>query len=253
MSADPRPADPRPDRFATTCWSEIRRAAAIEGDAADSLEKLCRQYWYPLYAFLRRAGHDSEAAEDHVQSFFADLFERRSLRRADPSRGRFRTFLLTACQNHVANRQRAESAMRRGGGRQRLPLDISEGEVRYAREPSEDWTAERLFERRWALTVIEAVFSRVRVDCEAKGRADRFDALRPLVAPAGPSPSHAEVAEQLGCSLGAVKVAAHRLRQQFGQALRDEISRTVDADEEADREEAIEEEVRSLLRALGGV
>ena len=238
--------------FATTCWSDVRRAASLKGDERESLEQLCRQYWYPLYAFLRRDGHDPETAQDHVQSFFADLLSRKSLQAADPSRGRFRTFLLTACRNHVANRQRSLRSVRRGGGRMISSLDGAEGEARYACDPAEDWTAEKLYERQWALSVIDAAFSRVRAEYEAKGRSERFDALRALVAPAGSPPSHAEVAEQLGCRTDAVKVAVYRLRQQFGDALREEIGRTVDVDDSREAGEAIEDELTLLLTALGG-
>jgi RNA polymerase sigma-70 factor (ECF subfamily) len=241
--------------FATTCWSEVRRAARIEGDAAEALEHLCGQYWYPLYAYLRSSGHDREAAQDHVQSFFADLLSRGTLQHADPQRGRFRTFLLTACRNHVVNRQRHQSAARRGGGRAVRSLDIAAGEVRYARERSHRWTAEKLFDRQWALTVIEAAFSRVRDAYQAKGRTERFDALRPLIAPAGAPPSQAEVAEQLGCSEGAVRIAAHRLRQQFSDALREEIAGTLELDPnnvgpQSEAERAIDDELKELLAAL---
>jgi RNA polymerase sigma factor (sigma-70 family) len=245
-------SDSKDAAFATTCWSDVRRAASLRGGEQESLQQLCHQYWYPLYAFLRRAGHDPETAQDHVQSFFADLLSRKSLRSADPSRGRFRTFLLTACRNHVANRQRSLRSVRRGGGRVISSLDGVEGETRYACEPTDDWTAERLFERQWALSVIDAAFSRVRAEYEAKGRAERFDALRPLVAPAGSPPSHAEIAQQLGCRVESIKVAAYRLRQQFGDALREEIGRTVDVDNDRDVGEAIEEELTMLLTALGG-
>ncbi len=238
--------------FATTCWSDVRRAASLGGGEQRSLEQLCRQYWYPLYAFLRRAGHDPESAEDHVQSFFADLLSRNSLRSADPARGRFRTFLLTACRNHVANRQRSLRSVRRGGGRVITSLDAADGEARYACEPTDDWTAEKLFQRQWALSVIDSAFSRVRAEYEAKGRSERFDALRPLVAPSGTPPSQAEVAQQLDCRVEAVKVAAYRLRQQFGDALREEIARTVDVDDDRDVAQAIEEELNLLLTALGG-
>ncbi len=238
--------------FQTTSWSEVRRATSLERDAGAALERLCTRYWYPLYVYLRRSGHDAEAAQDHVQSFFADLLARDNLKSADPLRGRFRTFLLTACRNHVANRGRAESTKRRGGEFRRVSLASSDGELRYDLEPVDQWTPERLFERRWALAVIDAAMGRLREEYAAKGRLERFDALQPLIAPAGDPPPQAEIADQLGCSLNSVKVAAHRLRQQFGAALREEVALTVDPADAKDPEDLVSDELQILLAALRG-
>ncbi len=251
----PRPEDtPSPEKpaFATTCWSEIRRAAELSGETSDSLERLCKAYWYPLYAFLRRSGHSPCDAQDYVQSFFVDLLSRDSLQAADPSRGRFRTFLLTACRNHVSNLQRADRAIARGGGHRRIPMETFDGEPVYEAEPVDQWSPEKLYERRWAMAVIDNAMDQVRQQYVDKGKADRFDALCPLVAPSGTPPSHAEVAQQLGCSAGSVKVAAHRLRQQFGAALRAEIGDTVDLQSEQLGQQAIEDELQILLSALRG-
>lgn len=238
--------------FATTCWSEVRRAGRLDGPSRESLESLCRQYWYPLYAFLRRSGHGPDQAQDHVQSFFSDLLSRNSLAKADPSRGRFRTFLLTACKHHVSNRLRYEKSLRRGGTVSARSLETDDGEQRYSLEPADHWTPETLFDRRWALAVIDAAFHRVRDQYVAKGRAERFDQLRPLVAPSGQAPAHSSVAEALRCSPGAVKVAAHRLRQQFAAALRDEIANTLETESEYELEGAIEDELNQLMAALRG-
>jgi RNA polymerase sigma-70 factor (ECF subfamily) len=251
----PRPEDlPVPEKpaFATTCWSEVRRAALLSGDASDSLERLCKAYWFPLYAFLRRSGHSPSDAQDYVQNFFVDLLSRDSLQAADPSRGRFRTFLLTACRNHVANIKRADRSLARGGGHHRVPMETYDGEPVYEAEPVEQWSPEKLYERRWALAVIDGATNQVRQQYIDKGKADRFDALFPLVAPSGLPPTHAEVAEHLNCSAGAVKVAAHRLRQQFGSALRAEVGNTVDVQDEPLGEQAIEDELQILLAALRG-
>ena len=245
---------PFPDRpaFATTCWSEVRRAALLSGQTSDSLERLCKTYWFPLYAFLRRSGHSPSDAQDYVQSFFVDLLSRESLQSADPSRGRFRTFLLTACRNHVANIKRADRALVRGGGHHRVALYNYDGEPVYEAEPVEQWSPEKLYERRWALAVIDGATKQVRQQYVDKGKAERFDALFPLIAPSGKPASHSAVAQQLGCSSDAVKVAAHRLRQQFGAALRAEIGNTVDAEDESPGEAAIEDELQILLAALRG-
>ena len=237
--------------FQTTCWSDVRRAASLDHDARSALERLCRQYWYPLYAYLRRSGHDPSTAQDHVQSFFADLLSRESLKAADPDRGRFRTFMLTACRNHVANRHRAESTQRRGGHLQQVSIESAAGEQRYDNEPVDQWTPEALFDRRWALAVIDAAMERLRQEYEAKGRSDRFAALQPLIAPSGIPPTHAEIARRLDCTPNSVKVAAHRLRMQFGEALREEVAMTVDATSETD-DKTVDQELQFLLAALQG-
>lgn len=238
--------------FATTCWSDVRRAAQLTDQAGDSLERLCSQYWFPLYAFLRRSGHGAEESQDYVQSFFADLLSRESLASADPQRGRFRTFLLTACRNHVSNIQRADRAIRRGGGRRTINWETADGETRYEAEPVEHWTPESLFRRKWALAVIDSALARIRQEYKSKGREDRFDALYPLVAPSATAPAHAEIAERLDCSVGAVKVAAHRLRGQLGTTLREEIADTVDSEADQMGERAIDDELAILLAALRG-
>ena len=224
----------------------------LSGEASDSLERLCRTYWYPLYAFLRRSGHDPSDAQDYVQSFFAAMLARDSLQAADPSRGRFRTFLLTACRNHVANIKRSDRSIARGGGYKRVPWENCDGELLYEAEPVEQWSPEKLYERRWALAVIEGATNQVRQQYLDKGKVDRFNALFPLIAPSATPPTHAEVADQLQCSPGSVKVAAHRLRQQFGVALRDEIKNTVDVQDEPLGDQAIEDELQILLAALRG-
>ncbi len=235
--------------FQTTCWSDVLQATSLDKDARTALERLCAQYWYPLYAYLRRSGHDADVAQDHVQSFFADLLSRESLKSADPDRGRFRTFLLTACRNHVANRHRAATTRRRGGQFHQISLESAAGEKRYDIEPVDQWTPERLYERRWALAVIESAMQRLRSEYEAKGRLERFEALKLLVAPSGTPPTQAAVAEQLSCSVNSVKVAAHRLRRQFAEALREEVAMTVDVSD-ANDESLVDEELKLLLAAL---
>ena len=223
--------EPSGSRFQTTSWSEVLDAArdgTRSDSATDALANLCQRYWYPLYAYLRRKGHDATAAEDYVQGFFTELLSRESLRAADPARGRFRTFLLTACNNYVSNEQRRDRALRRGGGVARFSLEPGEGERRYHGEPTDRWTAERLFDRRWALETIDRALEHLAQRYTESGRAERFEALKPLIAPAEWPPSHANIAARLGISEGAVKVAAHRLRQQFAAALRDEVAATLD-------------------------
>jgi len=245
-----------PSDFQTTCWTQVnlaaRRGADEDTAVRESLGALCQRYWYPLYAYLRRTGHDAVAAEDYVQAFFADVLARNSLTAADPDRGRFRSFLLAACKNFVANQLRHQRTLRRGGGQTIVSLDTMNGEQRYVAEPVDDRSPEKLFDRRWALETIDAALQHLQQRYRDAGKEDRFLALRSLIAPAGTPPSHAEIADQLRINEGAVKVAAHRLRQQFAAALRDQVSATVDLhDPASDSRQSVDAELAELLAALG--
>ncbi|QDU69311.1 RNA polymerase sigma factor [Engelhardtia mirabilis] len=239
-----------PDRspsphFATTRWSIVARAgagAAPERGAA--LAELCELYWYPVYAFARRRGADPTDAEDHVQAFFADLLERGDIARADRERGRFRSFLLAAFNNFESKAREREGALKRGGGQRAVSLDGAEAERRLAEIGSDAEDPERLFLRTWALTLLEVVVERLGREYEDSGRGDLFAALRPTLVGDGVDGGLAAVAEALGSTEGAVKVAAHRLRQRFAALLRREVGETlVDPDE-------VEDEVRGLFEAL---
>jgi RNA polymerase sigma-70 factor (ECF subfamily) len=230
--------------FATTRWSLI--AAARDPDAPEArqaLAELCGLYWYPLYAYIRRRGHDHAGAEDLTQGFFAHLLERHDWAAADPARGRFRSFLLAACQHFLANEHDRATAQKRGSGRQPLSLDFADADGRYAREPAHDQTPERLFERRWALTLLEQVLAGLREEYESSGKGRLFEALKGSLG--GPEVPYAAVAADLGLSEGAVKVAAHRLRQRYRDRLRAAIAETVAGEEQVD------EELRDLFAALG--
>lgn len=243
----------RSSDFQTTCWTQVLGAAhGLSGnvDARQSLETLCQRYWYPLYAFLRREGYDANTAEDHVQGFFADLLNRKSLQAADPERGRFRSFLLTACRNFVSNQERRQRAEKRGGGKAILPLETKTGEQRYLCEPVDDWSPESLFDRQWALESIDAAMRLLEDQHIAQGRGEKFRQLKPLLAPADDRETYASVGERLGMTEAAVKVAVHRLRQQFAAALRDVVAATVNWEQLGERH--IDAELAELLRALSG-
>jgi RNA polymerase sigma-70 factor (ECF subfamily) len=171
--------------FATTHWSKVWQASKDDSSGRNARQQLCQQYWYPLYAFLRRSGHDPHASEDLVQGFFADLLAREGLQHADPRRGRFRSFLLTACRNYAANQSRAQRTARRGGGRQLLSIDFDpeRAEQRYGREPIDEETPERLFQRQWALAVIDTALDRLASEYANAGNPQWFAALRPFLAP----------------------------------------------------------------------
>ena len=233
--------------FAPTRWSVV--AAARGRDTAgtrEALETLCTAYWYPLYAWARRRGHTAADAEDLAQGFFTELLEKRWVEAADPERGRFRAFLLTAFKRHVGRVRAHDAAQKRGGDRTKLSIDFGEGERRYACEPFHDLTAERVFERRWALTVLERVLEGLRREAEEAGKGVSFQVLRGFL-PGGTDPSpYAEVAEALDMTEGAVKVAIHRLRTRYRDRLRAEVAETVACPDDVDVE------LQALLEALVG-
>jgi RNA polymerase sigma-70 factor (ECF subfamily) len=232
-----------PAVFATTHWSLILAARGSSPEARAALEELCRRYWYPLYAYIRRRGHTADAAQDLTQELFARLLERDDLAALDPARGRFRAFLLTACRHFLANEHDRARTLKRGGGRRILALDLGDADRRYAAEPGHEQTPERLFERRWALTLLDQVLRVLRQRYEAAGQADLFERLKGTLTGAADG-AYAEAAAALGMTEGAVKVAAHRLRQRYRALLRDEIAQTV-----ADPDE-VDDEVRTLFQAL---
>lgn len=246
MTDGPAPAD---RRFASTRWSVVLAAGrSTTGVSRDALETLCRAYWYPLYAYARRRGADAHAAQDLVQGFFAKLLERGALAAADPHRGRFRTFLLVAFRHHAADEHDRAVAEKRGGGVPPLSLDVdfADGEARFLREPGDARTAEREFERRWALLVLSSALTRTREECDAGRRGELFAALAPFLGGAGDAAPYAEIAARLGTSEGAVKVAVHRLRGRYKEHLRAAIRDTVGPGV------SVDDEIRDLLAALAG-
>jgi DNA-directed RNA polymerase specialized sigma24 family protein len=229
--------------FATTRWSMIAAARdPAAPEARRALADLCGLYWFPVYAYVRRRGHDHHRAEDLTQEFFARLLEKGDLAAADPGRGRFRTFLLTACQHFLANEYDRATARKRGGGWTAVPLDLAEADGRFSREPVGDGDPERAFARRWAVDLLGRAVTSLRVEYAASGRADLFDALRHCLA--GVAADHAGVAARLGMSTGAVKVAAHRLRERYRDRLRAAVADTVASPAEVD------DEIRDLFAAL---
>ncbi len=232
--------------FLTTRWTLVRAAGgspSVEQRAA--LESLCRSYWPPVHAYLRRRGVPPDEAEDLTQAFFARLLEKRDLRQADPGRGRFRSFLLGALQHFLANERDRSRRLKRGGGRAVLSLDFSSAtgaDSRAALEPVEATTPELEFERAWARTVIERALERLAEEQRHARKGAAWERLRPYLASAERLPS-AAVARELGVSENAVRVAAHRLRRRFGELLRAEVRETVGPGEE-------EDEIRELRAAL---
>jgi RNA polymerase sigma-70 factor (ECF subfamily) len=234
-------------QFHTTQWNRIAVAAGQEGaESRAALADLCQAYWYPLYAFLRRCGHSAEDARDLTQGFFAALLEKGYLADADRKRGRFRSFLLTAATRFAAKERDKAAAQKRGGGRRVLPLDFEEGERRYKHEPAHNWTPERIFDRRWALTLLDRTLARLRQEHESAGKLEQFEALKVFLAGESGAQRLAQLAEQQGTTEGALKVAVHRLRQKYRELLRAEIAQTVAGQEDVD------DELNVLLAALRG-
>jgi RNA polymerase sigma factor (sigma-70 family) len=231
--------------FRTTRWSLVVKASlADDVDGAAALDKLCRAYWYPLYVFVRRRGYDPETARDLTQSFFAALLARNQFAVADPARGRFRSFLVHSLTHFLANEWRDSQRLKRGGGAVVFSLDDLEPEERYRLEPAVESDAEKLFERRWAYTLVERALERLRAEHERVGKGRVFGQLAEFL-PGGESVSTlADTAQRLGMSENAVKVAVHRLRQRFRAVFREEIAETVD------KPEHVDEETRHVVEAL---
>lgn len=230
--------------FRTTRWSLI--AAAGDPHAPHSrqaLADLCGQYWYPVYAYVRRRGSDRHKAEDLTQAFFARLLETNDLAAADRTRGRFRTFLLTACQHFLANRHDYETAKKRGGGVAPLAIDFGAGEEQFTLEPADANTAEAEFERRWAVALLDQTLKELRAEYAESGKAAVFDMLKGTLT--GDGPAYRDLGGRLGLSEGAVKVAVHRLKQRYRDRLRAVIAETVDQPGDVD------DEIRDLFAALG--
>lgn len=231
--------------FDTTRWSVIAAARGTDPEAARAaLSTLCESYWYPLYAFIRRWGADPEAARDLTQGFFASLLERRDIEQVRPERGRFRTFLLASAKHFLLNEAARGRAAKRGGGVSLLPLAFDEAEGRYQVEPADLMTPETLYERRWALTIVERVVAAVQAKWQKTGRGTEFAVLKTSLLGEGPPGGYAAAAQTLGTSEGAVKVAVHRLRKAFRTELRAAIAETVS--DPAD----VDEELKYLERAL---
>jgi len=237
------PATPS-SNFAATRWSIVLAAGDWRAGTAArrAMGELARQYWFPLYAFLRRQGHTPPAAEDLVQGFFARFLEKDAIEAVDRTKGKFRSFLLASLKNYVANERDKEHAAKRGGG-EVLALDGLNAEARYTAEPLDQLTPDRIFERRWALAVLEQVLARLREEYAARGQHEVFAALEHVLV-GGEKAQHAEAAARLGLTEGAAKVAAHRMRKRYRELLREEIRQTVADDT------LVEDEIRHLLQSL---
>ena len=236
---------PGAGRFATTHWSVVRAAGKSSSPHyKEAMGTLCKIYWFPLYAYLRRHGYDNNQAEEYTQAFFTQLLEKHGLRLADPKQGKFRSFLLIALKYFLANERHRARAEKRGGGRKVLSLNFENAENQYALEPAHELSPEKLFERSWALAVLERTMSQLAAEATKSKKQELFDHLKVYLTAKKSSVPYRDVAEELGMSEGAVKVAVHRLRRRYRKLLRDEIAQTVST------EDQIDEEIRDLFAAL---
>jgi RNA polymerase sigma factor (sigma-70 family) len=233
--------------FVTTHWSVVLNAGNSVSPAAQSaLNELCKSYWYPLYAYVRRKGHDPDESKDLTQEFFAQLLAKRLLAGVDPTKGRFRSWLLGVMNHFLAHEWAKARAQKRGGGRPALSLDETDPETRYRLEPADESDPEKIFDRRWALTLMDRAGSRLRGEYETEGKRDLYSGLKGFVSSDGTDLSYDEAARRLGLTTSAVKSAIHRLRQRYQELVREEIAQTVSSASEVD------DEIRYLVAVLRG-
>jgi RNA polymerase sigma factor (sigma-70 family) len=233
--------------FHTTRWTIVMRAAQSQAPGGEpALAQLCRNYWYPLYMFARRRGHSPDDAQDLTQGFFLHLLEQRALAGVDRLKGKFRSFLLASFQNHLSDQFDRACRLKRGGDKEFVRLDAEEAEERYRLEPAEGLTAEKMFDARWAMTLLGESLNRLRLEYVGQGKASTFEALNVFLDPVNRSTplSYEEVASRLQVSTGAVKTLIHRLRKRYTALLREEVGRTVSDPAE------IDEEIHALCEAL---
>ena len=244
MTGDGRNREERALTFATTQWSVVLAAQSESPSAEEALEKLCRTYWWPLYGFVRREGYNPEEAQDLTQGFFAMLLERKDLDAVRREKGRLRSYLVTALKNFIAKTRRRATTLKRGEGKPLVPLDELMARERADLEPADMLTAEEIYERRWALTLLEHALERLEQEYRDAGHAALFEKLKPLLTDEPGRASQGSIAHELGMSENAVKQALHRLRQHYRVVVRDEIADTVAVPTD------IEDELRHFIAIL---
>ena len=247
MNNESTPTSSPADIFATTHWTVILRASRLtDSQAQVALEELCRTYWFPLYAYIRRRGHTREDAEDLTQSFFSRFLEKNYLADLDSERGRFRAFLLAALKHFLANEYDRSRTQKRGGGAPHLSLNWQSADAQFQLATTAEQSPDAAYDREWALALLAKVLERMAVECAAEGRGAQFQVLRPFLTAGKGENSYSEAARSLAMEETAVRVAVHRLRKRYRELLRAEIANTLAAPSQVD------EELRSLFRAFAG-
>ena len=232
-------------RFATTHWSVVLRAGKPKAPGyQDALQTLCRSYWFPLYVFIRRQGYTNQQAEDYTQAFFCRILEKQVLRMADSKRGKFRSFLLVTLKHFLSDEYDRARAQKRGGGRKILSIDFKDAENQYAFEPSHRLSAEKLFDKSWALTVLDRTMAGLKAELASQNKQELFDHLKIYLTAEKGSIPYRDKATEMNMSEGNVRTAVHRLRRRYRKLLRDEIAQTVTD------EHQIDEEIDDLFNAL---
>ena len=232
-------------QFNTTHWSVVLLAGEVQNPKAGAaLESLCQSYWYPLYAYVRRKGYSSHDAQDLTQDFFARLLEKNYVRLATSERGKFRSFLLKSLHHFLVNDWVRKQAQKRGGGQMFISFQEQNAEGRYQQEPASEISAESLYDRRWALALLDKALNGVGTEYRGSGRGAVFDRLKGSILTDGTAEMYTAIGGDLGLSAGAVKVALHRLRSRFRALVRAEVAQTVSNPNEVD------EELRCLMAAL---
>lgn len=247
MTSDCSSSSASGDVFATTHWTVVLASGKHSTpEAQAALEELCRTYWFPLYAYVRRRGYAKADAEDLTQAFFAKLLEKNFLAQLDSDKGKFRAFLLAALKHFLANEWDKAQAQKRGGGEQTLSLDWETADTKFQVAAQNEPSPDKAYDREWALALLAKVIERLQRECEQDGKGKLFDQLKVFLMAGKSELARAEVARALGMEEGAVRVAIHRLRKRYRQLLRDEVANTLsDA-------AMVDEEMRALFDAFGG-
>lgn len=244
---DSRSLHPPGQWFATTHWSVVLAAGQGAGPEVEAaLEKLCQTYWYPLYAYARRQGKNPHDAQDLTQGFFAHFLEKDYFRLADREKGKFRSFLLTALKRYLVNEYDRSNTRKRGGGKLHIALDTATAEELYSFEAGAESNVDKLYDRNWALTVLEQARNRLKEEYAKEGKAERYEQLAQFLPGAKAEATYAQVAGRLGVAEGTIKSDMHRIKLRFGQLLRAEIAHTVSSADQVD------EEIRYLIEAISG-
>ena len=235
------------DQFRTTHWSVVLLSAQTQVPGSrTALAGLCQLYWYPLYAYIRRRGHSAEDAQDLTQGFFLSLLERKLLRQVGPEKGKFRSLLLASLKNYLSDAFDRDNRIKRGGQIEFVTLDFGGGEERYREVPADILTAEKVFDARWAMTLLKHAIGRLRQECVSQGKSAVIETLQPFLDPTNCQrvPSYEEAAKTLEVSLGGIKTLIHRLRKRYHELLREEVARTVTDPQ------AVDEEIHALCETL---
>jgi RNA polymerase sigma-70 factor (ECF subfamily) len=241
------PATAGPQTFATTHWSVVITAGHQSSpNAREALEKLCRTYWFPLYAYVRRQGKSPEDAQDLTQAFFAWFLERSFLQQADRGRGRFRSFLLASLNHFLAHERERALALKRGGKQVHVAWDLMTAENCYHQEPASELAPEKIFDQRWALALFQQALGRLRLEYATAGKRELFEQLKIFLTNVADVGGYESVAARLGMAPGSIAVAVHRLRQRYGELVKEEIAHTVASPTE------VQDELRYLIELVGG-